>query len=101
MKSHVHSEVIKAWADGAKIEYFDYLKGKWMATEAPHFVPHLKYRVVPAGNAAFPEEVYFVFGPNYRWGEYDRGVASSKDEADEMINGRNEYTEYVKYVKAS
>lgn len=43
---HVHAEVIKAWADGAEIEY-RYGDGPWCAVEEPGWTSYCQYRVKP------------------------------------------------------
>lgn len=45
-KPHKHAEVIKAWADGAEIEYSadgDY----WGSISDPSWIPEFEYRVKP------------------------------------------------------
>ena len=44
---HVHAKLIKAWADGAEIEYWDDWSGKWMQSASPNWVPKTKYRIKP------------------------------------------------------
>lgn len=41
---HVHAEVIKAWADGAEIEWLAY-NGLWVRTSFPSWNVGQKYRV--------------------------------------------------------
>lgn len=43
---HVHAELIKAWADGAKIQYLSAL-GVWTDTEPPSWRPDVEFRVKP------------------------------------------------------
>lgn len=47
-KPHIHAEVIKAWADGAKIQY-ESSAGEWrdIAHNNPMWEQHTKYRVKP------------------------------------------------------
>lgn len=48
-KPHIHAAVIKAWADGADIEW-RYDEGdtwKLLAPEHPYWQPHYEYRVKP------------------------------------------------------
>lgn len=49
VKPHVHAEVIKAWADGAEIEYFSNRSEKWIvvANNNPCWSSNEKYRVKP------------------------------------------------------
>lgn len=51
---HVHAELIKAWADGAEIEYWTE-KG-WSDTDLPCFLPNVKYRIKP--KKPTPKEYY-------------------------------------------
>lgn len=47
-KPHKHAEVIKAWADGAEIEYRDPSGGDpWELIPDPHWIPEFEYRVKP------------------------------------------------------
>lgn len=45
MKPHKHAELIKAWADGAEIEYLD--GDIWMRTSDPSWSIHCVYRIKP------------------------------------------------------
>lgn len=49
MKPHRHAELIKAWADGAEIEYFDQASRKWQPPlgTSPSWTEYLKYRIKP------------------------------------------------------
>lgn len=49
MKPHVHAEVIKAWADGAEIEYYCKEFGRWcdIACNRPTWYDWTQYRVKP------------------------------------------------------
>jgi hypothetical protein len=46
-KPHMHADAIKAWADGAEIQYWDDISGKW--EDARHFVwdEETNYRIKP------------------------------------------------------
>ncbi len=46
MKPHKHAELIKAWADGAEIEYKVH-NGGWVALEHPSWDDHNEYRIKP------------------------------------------------------
>lgn len=47
-KPHKHAEVIKAWADGAEIEYRDPKDGEpWELVVNPCWIPEFEYRVKP------------------------------------------------------
>lgn len=47
VKPHKHAELIKAWADGAEIEYKT-PSGKWFTLCQPTWLPLREYRVKPA-----------------------------------------------------
>jgi hypothetical protein len=47
MKPHVHAEVIKAWADGAEIEYRTAGHSNWEIVTNPFWNPDKQYRVKP------------------------------------------------------
>jgi hypothetical protein len=42
---HIHAEVIIAWANGAKIEYYNEHSDKWKTTDSPMWNTDTKYRV--------------------------------------------------------
>lgn len=45
--SHIHAELIKAWADGAEIEVFDSADGSWDSISTPRWDTASLYRVKP------------------------------------------------------
>ena len=48
---HKHAELIKAWADGFAIEYFNKIYKKWIVTENPQWddcdISGIEYRIKP------------------------------------------------------
>lgn len=54
MTKHIHSEVIKAWADGAEIQFHSIIKG-WVDIDnnIPNWSPFIKYRVKPEPRTAY------------------------------------------------
>jgi len=54
---HKHSEVIKAWADGAQVEYLYTDTMEWHTTSNPQFSTNVQYRVKPEPK---PDVVVFV-----------------------------------------
>ena len=46
MKPHKHAELIKAWADGAEIQYFDHEEG-WINQLHPAWYVDTEYRIKP------------------------------------------------------
>jgi hypothetical protein len=55
MKPHKHAKEIKAWADGAEIEYLT-LNGKWLTSEGPSWGGNTEYRIKPQPK---PDVVYY------------------------------------------
>ena len=47
MKPHKHAELIKAWADGAEIEWREDEWSIWRTKSYPTWEPYLQYRVKP------------------------------------------------------
>jgi hypothetical protein len=45
-KPHKHAEAIKAWADGATIQFFDAVE-RWQDVATPAWYPDRQYRVKP------------------------------------------------------
>lgn len=53
-KPHVHAELIKAWADGAKIQFFGALSGEWLdCLGDPEWSPNRQYRIKPEKRKAW------------------------------------------------
>ena len=44
---HKHAELIKAWADGAGIEYMSKITDNWVSIPSPSWAAHTKYRIKP------------------------------------------------------
>jgi hypothetical protein len=59
-KPHKYAEVIKAWADGATVQYWDKLN-KWVTQTTPSFDPWLEWRVKPDDPKPDVEEYAKVF----------------------------------------
>ena len=47
MKPHKHAELIKAWADGAEIEYKSKVDGVWCSRDDDPWAEDYEYRVKP------------------------------------------------------
>lgn len=46
-KPHKHAELIKAWADGAEIEYYAGVSNKWIRVDSPFWDENIEYRIKP------------------------------------------------------
>jgi len=73
MKPHIHAEVIKAWADGAKIEFLELMSGHWFYTSNPDWHIEQQYRVKPVTK---PDVVRYV---NYYGGSFGILFSSSEE----------------------
>ena len=56
MNPHKHAALIKAWADGAQIQYKDQA-GEWEDTN-PNWYPDMEYRVKPNPDVVMTAFVY-------------------------------------------
>jgi hypothetical protein len=52
---HVHQKEIKAWADGADIQWYSNTTEKWNVTNEPLWCTKTKYRVKPAHDPRLSE----------------------------------------------
>ena len=98
-KSHRWAEVIKAWADGAEIE-FRHHGDKWNVDMSPTWEDHIEYRVKP--EKVFPtttlgySDLYTIYQQN------DIGIEDScKDVADAAIKRFIESGEMAKWIEAN
>jgi len=64
---HKHAELIKAWADGAEIEYYSLSLENWKITKCPSWDIHTDYRIKPE-----PKPDIELFARVY---DYDDGIA--------------------------
>jgi hypothetical protein len=55
-KPHKHAELIKAWADGAEIQWFDECDQEWWDTSTPSWKAHVEFRIKPEPK---PDVVYY------------------------------------------
>ena len=57
MRPQVHADIIKRWADGAEIQYWNKYRECWTEASTPSWNENLKYRVKPQ-----PKPDYAKFG---------------------------------------
>lgn len=55
---HKHAEVIKAWADGAEVEYFPSNGKQWLDVSTPGWYEDYQYRIKPEPK---PDVVKYCF----------------------------------------
>lgn len=57
---HVHAEIIKAWADGHDIEFYDEVLGCWRLVKntrvMPTWDPEIAYRILLIGEESGDDE---------------------------------------------
>ncbi len=58
-KPHKHAELIKAWADGAEIEYYEDFYGSWKPACSPAWIEDIEYRIKPHVEKKFIFAQYF------------------------------------------
>lgn len=58
---HKHAELIKAWADGAEIEFFDIFLKEWTISPTPNWSEDREYRIKPEPK---PDVIRFF---TYEW----------------------------------
>jgi hypothetical protein len=60
---HVHAELIKAWADGAEIEWFDESDQEWWVSSNPSWSELRKFRIKPEQEPELGgHDVFFPIG---------------------------------------
>ena len=59
---HKHAELIKAWADGAEIEFWSKSLEKWVADLKPDWLTCCEYRVKPKPK---PDVVLYAYSSDY------------------------------------
>jgi hypothetical protein len=62
MKPHKHAELIKAWADGAEIEYESH--GIWVDEAYPDWYPEMQYRIKPEQK---PDKWSYLLCSKFLW----------------------------------
>lgn len=62
---HKHAELIKAWADGAVIQYLDTLDNNFRNINTPSWDTEREYRVKPTPEPVYPTSNYLLFGMKY------------------------------------
>jgi hypothetical protein len=59
---HIHADIIKAWADGAEIEFQEFLA--WRPTKTPQWHEGVGYRIKPESK---PDIVSYVYARGGIW----------------------------------
>ena len=64
MKPHKHAELIKAWADGAEIEFKSRPEMAWETYDCPSWYDYYEYRIKPEPK---PDVVYLYLAKSDGW----------------------------------
>lgn len=75
MKPHKHAELIKAWADGAEIQWrWGHINDEWETTTSPHWQSDCEFRIKPQPKPDVVH-VWYVEPDSYPrfkdWGPYN------------------------------
>lgn len=77
MAKHKHAEAIKAWADGAEIEYFSEVDKIWKPTTQPAWLEGSEYRIKPEPK---PDREYIQYYLEYGDEGVWNGCSSEKNQ---------------------
>jgi len=67
-KPHKHAELIKAWADGAEIEYFDKICHAWLICQKPPtWEEESSYRILKVPKPDYTDTTSVYRNLNYRF----------------------------------
>ena len=77
---HNHAELIKAWADGAEIEYWTGVR--WLKSDSPSWLEEKQYRIKPEPKPEPKPDLVRYVACNVWFDGYD--VSSSKYEGDNL-----------------
>ena len=75
---HKHAELIKAWADGAAIEYFDIYESRWFTAVKPSWETEFKYRIKPEPKPDVVEQCTLHRNLGWRYGQPPEGWNHAK-----------------------
>jgi hypothetical protein len=68
MKPHKHAELIKAWADGAEIQFRRYGETDWQdAGHNPQWLQTFDYRIKPKSNNDIVYETHIKYDFGWKW----------------------------------
>lgn len=85
---HKHAELIKAWADGAEIEYFSKTTLEWCLITVPTWADNAEFRVKPEPK---PDVVYY--------GVFDEAeISQGRRMIDSCFTSMNDIGDQIKIV---
>ena len=94
MKPHKHAEVIKAWADGAQIQWK--FKGDWVDIQRPNWhEEEFEFRIKPEPKP----DVYVFLKFNTRYGNISRGLGVFDSNIRATIDGETGELKSVEMLK--
>lgn len=68
-KPHKHADLIKAWADGAEVEYFSSWHSKWVPCPSPLWDCDKDYRIKPEPKPDYVEKCSLHMNLSWRYGQ--------------------------------
>ena len=74
---HIHAKEIKAWADGATIQWGEIETGKWFDVDCPSWEPDDKFRIKPEPSPDIIRYGHFE-AKAYLSGRFDEGYHNIK-----------------------
>jgi hypothetical protein len=80
MPKHVHCELIKAWADGKEIDFYDVDSNKWLTCEKPAWNKNIRYRIKPELSPTHQVR-FFIYHPYCAYYEHVCGNVRSEEDA--------------------
>lgn len=92
---HVHAEVIKAWADGAEIEYQVEGDNHWWATDSPSWSPRVSYRIKPEPIKTRPYRRWISKIDAQDGCEYSVHTASTEDYGVESLHKQHYFVRWI------
>lgn len=100
MAKHIHADLIKAWADGAEIEYFDQCDQEWTVVHSPSWAEDIKYRIKPPKRKPktirYALYIYETPDGQYRVGVwYDAGVDDKANEGNPLSGDANSLVKWI------
>lgn len=90
---HVHCDLIKAWADGAKIQYFSLLSGTWVDLDGePLWKKDTKYRIKP--EVMKYRVAIFLYGSNTTFSANSEKQAKDWQQNSHFVKWLTDWIEY-------
>lgn len=93
---HVHAALIKAWADGARIQCDVSGRGGWVDCPTPSWLNEVIYRIKPKPQVKKYRWVYFFIQEPTRW-KITEGHYQNKEEVMKKIGSQYMVLDLISY----